>query len=75
MARDDDLDYTVIGLLLLERTAGEPTADDVAAEWLARLPAGQTYTAERAAYRNCCSASGLRDPPGIAILTASGSAR
>ena len=52
MARDDDLDYTVLGLLLLERTGGEPTADDVAAEWLARLPAGQIYTAERAAYRN-----------------------
>ena len=52
MARDDDLDYTVVGLLLLERTGGEPTAADVAAEWLARLPAGQTYTAERAAYRN-----------------------
>ena len=52
MARDDDLDYTVVGLLLLERTGGEPTASDVAAEWLARLPAGQTYTAERAAYRN-----------------------
>jgi len=52
MARDDDLDYTVVGLLLLERTGGEPTATDVAAQWLARLPAGQTYTAERAAYRN-----------------------
>lgn len=52
MARDDDLDYTVIGLLLLERTEGEPSAEDVAEQWLARLPAGQTYTAERAAYRN-----------------------
>ena len=52
MARDDDLDYTVVGLLLLERTGGDPTAADVATEWLARLPAGQTYTAERAAYRN-----------------------
>ena len=60
MARDDDLDYTVVGLLLLERTDGEPTANDVAAEWLARLPAGQTYTAERAAYRNLLL--GLRPP-------------
>ena len=60
MARDDDLDYTVVGLLLLERTGGEPTANDVAAEWLARLPAGQTYTAERAAYRNLLL--GLRPP-------------
>jgi ADP-ribosylglycohydrolase len=52
MARDDDLDYTVVGLLLLERTGGEPTAEDVGAEWLARLPVGQMFTAERAAYRN-----------------------
>lgn len=52
MARDDDLDYTVVCLHLLERTGGQPAAADVAVEWLARLPAGQTYTAERAAYRN-----------------------
>lgn len=52
MARDDDLDYAILGLLLLERTGGDPTAADVAAGWLGRLPAGQTYTAERAAYRN-----------------------
>jgi ADP-ribosylglycohydrolase len=52
MARDDDLDYTVVGLLLLERTGGSPTAEEVGAEWLARLPVGQMYTAERAAYRN-----------------------
>ena len=52
MARDDDLDYTVSGLLVLERTSSEPSTDDVADEWLTRLPIGRTYTAERAAYRN-----------------------
>lgn len=52
MARDDDLDYTIVGLLALERTCGAPTAEDVGVEWLSRLPAGLTYTAERAAYRN-----------------------
>ena len=52
MARDDDLDYTVVGLLLLERTGGKPTPEDVGAEWLARLPVAQMFTAERAAYRN-----------------------
>ena len=52
MARDDDLDYTIIGLLVLERTCGAPTAEAIGVEWLARLPAGLTYTAERAAYRN-----------------------
>lgn len=52
MPRDDDLDYTVVSLLALERRRGRICADDVAAEWLARLPIGQLFTAERAAYRN-----------------------
>ncbi|GAB2719470.1 ADP-ribosylglycohydrolase family protein [Nocardia thraciensis] len=50
--RDDDLDYTVLGLHLLEHHGTEFTAAEVAAEWLARLPFLQTYTAERVAYRN-----------------------
>jgi ADP-ribosylglycohydrolase len=60
MPRDDDLDYTVVGLLVLERTAGRPTPDDIAREWLGRLPIGQLFTAERAAYRNLVN--GLRPP-------------
>lgn len=52
MPRDDDLDYTVIGLLVLERMPEGPTTSAVAAEWLARLPFGRVYTAERAAYHN-----------------------
>ncbi|MFC9996467.1 ADP-ribosylglycohydrolase family protein [Nocardia sp. NPDC127526] len=50
--RDDDLDYTVLGLHLLEQHGPAFTADDVAALWLERLPFLQTYTAERVAYRN-----------------------
>ncbi|WP_280370854.1 ADP-ribosylglycohydrolase family protein [Nocardia wallacei] len=50
--RDDDLDYTVLGLDLLEQHGTGFTAADVAAEWLERLPFLQTYTAERVAYRN-----------------------
>jgi ADP-ribosylglycohydrolase len=60
MPRDDDLDYSVVALLVLERTAGRPTADDIADEWLRRLPIGQIFTAERAAYRNLVD--GLRPP-------------
>jgi ADP-ribosylglycohydrolase len=60
MPRDDDLDYTVVALLVLERTNGEITVDDVASEWLARLPIGQLFTAERAAYRNLVL--GIRPP-------------
>ncbi|MCI2416142.1 ADP-ribosylglycohydrolase family protein [Saccharopolyspora sp. K220] len=51
-ARDDDLDYTVLGLHLLETYGPDYTTDDVAREWLQRLPFLLTYTAERAVYRN-----------------------
>ena len=52
MARDDDIDYTILGLHVLETTGSEYTSADVAQAWLERLPFLQVYTAERAAYRN-----------------------
>lgn len=52
MPRDDDTDYTVLGLHLMERYGTGLTAADVAREWLDRLPFTQTFTAERATYRN-----------------------
>ena len=52
MARDDDLDYTILGLHVLEDHGFAFEAADVAAEWLDHLPFNQVYTAERAAYRN-----------------------
>ncbi|MCP2292323.1 ADP-ribosylglycohydrolase [Nocardia amikacinitolerans] len=58
--RDDDIDYTVLGLHLLESRGLDFTADDVAKLWLERLPFLQTYTAERVAYRNLVD--GLRPP-------------
>jgi len=48
---DDDINYTVLALILLERHGLELTTEDVARAWLELLPAGATYTAERAAYR------------------------
>lgn len=48
---DDDINYTVLALILLERHGLELTTEDVARGWLGLLPAGATYTAERAAYR------------------------
>jgi ADP-ribosylglycohydrolase len=45
-ARDDDIDYSVIGLQVLETYGRDYTALDVAAEWLSRLPVMQTWTAE-----------------------------
>ncbi|MEV0028840.1 ADP-ribosylglycohydrolase family protein [Nocardia sp. NPDC050793] len=58
--RDDDIDYTVLGLHLLESRGLNFTPEDVANLWLERLPFLQTYTAERVAYRNLVD--GLRPP-------------
>ncbi|MCM6777438.1 ADP-ribosylglycohydrolase family protein [Nocardia sp. CDC159] len=61
--RDDDLDYTVLGLNLLEQQGWSFTSADVAAQWLELLPFLQTYTAERVAYRNLIDGFG---PPATA---------
>jgi ADP-ribosylglycohydrolase len=50
--RDDDLDWTILGLWMLEQYGDGLTTSDVARSWLDRLPFTQTFTAERAAYRN-----------------------
>ncbi|MGA5563214.1 ADP-ribosylglycohydrolase family protein [Streptomyces platensis] len=52
MPEDDDLNYPLLGLLLLERHGPGFTTADVARLWLDELPAGRTFTAERLAYRN-----------------------
>lgn len=52
MARDDDIDYTILGLHILEDHGPGFGPMDVAEEWLDHLPFTQVYTAERAAYRN-----------------------
>lgn len=50
--RDDDIDWTILGLHLLETYGRGLTTEQIAAAWLDRVPFTQTYTAERAAYRN-----------------------
>ncbi len=60
MARDDDTDYTIVGLRLLERYGLEFTTEHVAAYWLSQFPYHQVYTAERIAYRNLVN--GLKPP-------------
>jgi ADP-ribosylglycohydrolase len=52
MARDDDMDYPVLGLHIFENHGADFTSQNVANSWLSRLPYYMTYTAERAAYRN-----------------------
>ncbi|MBT2906028.1 ADP-ribosylglycohydrolase family protein, partial [Streptomyces sp. McG8] len=58
--RDDDVDYAVLGLHLLETHGFGFSTEQVGDLWLLRLPYFQTFTAERAAYRNL--ANGLRPP-------------
>ncbi|MFJ8662987.1 ADP-ribosylglycohydrolase family protein [Streptomyces sp. NPDC093795] len=52
MPEDDDLNYPLLNLLLLQRHGRDFTTTDVARLWLDELPAGRTFTAERVAYRN-----------------------
>ncbi|WP_432990864.1 ADP-ribosylglycohydrolase family protein [Dactylosporangium sp. CA-233914] len=59
-ARDDDLDYTIIGLHVLETYGREYTGSDVAAEWLSRLPVLLTFTAEIITIANLLE--GVRPP-------------
>ncbi|GGU20324.1 ADP-ribosylglycohydrolase family protein [Streptomyces lavendofoliae] len=60
MPEDDDLNYPLLNLLLLQRYGPGFRTADVARLWLDELPAGRTFTAERVAYRNLLS--GLEPP-------------
>ncbi|MFF1638599.1 ADP-ribosylglycohydrolase family protein [Streptomyces sp. NPDC058246] len=60
MPEDDDLNYPLLNLLLLQRHGRDFTTTDVARLWLDELPAGRTFTAERIAYRNLLS--GIEPP-------------
>lgn len=51
-ARDDDIDYTILGLGLLEQHGAGLSRDHVAEAWLSSLPYLRVFTAERAAYAN-----------------------
>jgi ADP-ribosylglycohydrolase len=52
MPEDDDLNYPMLAVRLLETRGRDFTTADVAQLWLDNLPAGRVFTAERAAYRN-----------------------
>ncbi|MBA0051014.1 ADP-ribosylglycohydrolase family protein [Streptomyces sp. AJS327] len=49
---DDDLNFPLLALLLLDRHGHGFGTADVARLWLDELPAGRVFTAERIAYRN-----------------------
>jgi ADP-ribosylglycohydrolase len=65
MPEDDDLNYPIIALAVLEAYGPDFTTDDVAKVWLDLLPGGRVFTAERVAYRNLLA--GL-DPPATARI-------
>ena len=52
MVEDDDTNYTVMSLAVMERYGWDFRPEDVATFWLDNLPAYHTFTAERVAYRN-----------------------
>lgn len=49
---DDDLRYTVVGLLMSEKYGNKFTPKEVAQMWLETLPAGLTFTSELQTYIN-----------------------
>ncbi len=63
MPEDDDMNYTVLALEILEQHGSGFTMENVADAWLSRLPAFRLCTAERAAYRNFLDSVA---PPGSA---------
>jgi ADP-ribosylglycohydrolase len=52
MVRDDDMDYSLIALHLLEQYGPDFTTTNVGHVWQTKLPYLLVYTAERVAYRN-----------------------
>jgi ADP-ribosylglycohydrolase len=75
---DDDINYTVLALLLLEDRGADMCTEDVARAWLRLLPAGTTWTAEREAYRvlldNMADEFVNGEPPGFDLALCSDNA-
>lgn len=52
MVEDDDTNYTILGLYILEKYGPDFSSEDVGESWLYNIPIFHTYTAERVAYQN-----------------------
>jgi ADP-ribosylglycohydrolase len=53
MPEDDDLNYTMLNLHIVETFGVSVTTEGIAETWLSMLPVLSTFTAERVAYLNC----------------------
>lgn len=60
MTRDDDIDYTILALHILETYGRDFSTRDVAAAWMNNLSFYKVYTAEAVAYRHLVN--GLEPP-------------
>jgi len=65
MPEDDDLNFAVLALRLLEQHGSALSTEHVAQAWLDNLPAGRVFTAERVAYRNLLEGT---DPERAALV-------
>ncbi|MCI0513834.1 ADP-ribosylglycohydrolase family protein [candidate division KSB1 bacterium] len=65
MPEDDDLNYTLLNLHVIETYGKDFSSTNIAETWLSMLPVLSTFTAERVAYNNCLS--GL-EPPATAYI-------
>lgn len=61
MPEDDDLNFPILTLDLMETHGRNLSTEHFAEAWLAALPAGRVFTAERAAYRNILDARTVPD--------------
>lgn len=52
MPEDDDLNYPMLNLHIMETNGYDFNSSDVGTAWLTNLPVFQTFTAERVAYHN-----------------------
>ncbi len=66
MPDDDDLNYTILNLHVLEEYGFGFTSLDIGVEWLKKVPVYETFTAERIAYYNLLS--GLEPPETASYL-------
>jgi len=65
MPEDDDMNYPMLNLAVLESAGPGFTTEQIARGWLTMLPILSTFTAERVAYMNCLDGV---VPPDTAIL-------